>query len=208
MSGNAEEAPQNENTPFHPRSPYGISKVAGFELTRELQGSGWPICPFRDSIQPRIALKGIGVCDQENLVSCRNDKIGIRMGNSARQSGCDDGLRHARDYIKAMWLMLQQDEPVDYVIGSGKSYSVREFLKMAFSFVGWDYRAYVVIDDELYRPAEINVLQGDASKDRKLLNWSPTVSFEELVKEMVEIDLKLYSKDLNYLKALPDLRVS
>jgi len=92
-----------------------------------------------------------------------------------------------------MWLMLQQDEPEDYVIASGESHSVREFLETAFNYVDLDYHDYLVIDDKLYRPSEVNILQGDASKARKKLNWSPSVSFEELVKEMVDGDLEWYA---------------
>ncbi|MBA7701382.1 GDP-mannose 4,6-dehydratase [subsurface metagenome] len=113
----------------------------------------------------------------------------IRLGNlEARR---DWG--HARDYVMAMWLMLQQDEPEDYVIASGESHSVREFLETAFNYVDLDYHDYLRVDDKLYRPSEVNILQGDASKSHKKLNWSPTVSFEELVKEMVESDLEWYS---------------
>ena len=113
----------------------------------------------------------------------------IRLGNLEAKR--DWG--HARDYVKAMWLMLQQEEPGDFVIATGQSHSVREFLETSFNYVDLDYHEYLVIDDELYRPAEVNILQGDASKARAKLNWSPTVSFEDLVKEMVESDLAWHS---------------
>jgi len=113
----------------------------------------------------------------------------IRLGNlEARR---DWG--HSQDYVKAMWLMLQQDEPEDYVVASGGSHSVREFLELSFECVGLDYRKYLVIDENLYRPSEVNILQGDASKAKKKLAWFPEVSFKELVKEMVEGDLEWYS---------------
>jgi GDPmannose 4,6-dehydratase len=114
----------------------------------------------------------------------------IRLGNlEARR---DWG--HSRDYMKAMWLMLQQDAPEDYVIATGESHSVQEFLETAFGYLDLNYRDFLVIDDELYRPSEVNVLQGDAAKARKKLGWAPTASFEGLVKEMVDGDLEWYSQ--------------
>jgi GDPmannose 4,6-dehydratase len=113
----------------------------------------------------------------------------IRLGNlEARR---DWG--HSRDYVKAMWLMLQQDEAEDYVIASGQSHSVREFLQLSFECVRLDYEKYLVIDENLYRPSEVNILQGDASKAKRKLAWSPDVSFKQLVREMVEGDLEWYS---------------
>lgn len=112
----------------------------------------------------------------------------IRLGNLEAKR--DWG--HARDYVEAMWNMLQQEEPEDFVIATGRSHSVREFLETAFNYVGLNYQDYIVIDDKLYRPAEVHTLQGDASKAREKLNWSPKISFEELIKEMVDGDLNLY----------------
>ena len=118
----------------------------------------------------------------------------IRLGNlEARR---DWG--HARDYVRAMWLMLQQDEADDYVVGTGESHSVRELLEASFSYVGLDYSHYLVIDENLYRPAEVKILQGDASKARRILGWSPSVTFEELVKNMVESDLEWYSENKRF----------
>jgi len=114
----------------------------------------------------------------------------IRLGNLEAKR--DWG--HSRDYVTAMWLMLQHDEPEDYVIATGETHSVKEFLESAFSYVDLDYREYLLIDDDLYRPSEVHLLQGDASKAQKVLNWSPTVSFEKLVQEMVDGDLEWYSK--------------
>jgi GDPmannose 4,6-dehydratase len=116
----------------------------------------------------------------------------IRLGNLEAKR--DWG--HAKDYVRAMWVMLQQDEPDDYVIATGDSHSVREFLETAFNYVDLDYRDYLVMDEKLYRPSEVNILQGDASKALKKLNWSPTVSFRELVNEMVEGDLEWYSRGI------------
>ncbi|KPA18844.1 GDP-mannose 4,6-dehydratase, partial [Candidatus Magnetomorum sp. HK-1] len=101
---------------------------------------------------------------------------------------------HAKDYVKAMWLMLQQDKPDDYVISSGKAYSVRDFCEKAFSYVGLDYKEYVTINKKFFRPAEVDILLGDSKKSHTKLKWSPTISFEELVQEMVESDLAYFSK--------------
>ena len=113
----------------------------------------------------------------------------IRLGNldAKRDWG------HSRDYVRAMWLMLQQPEPEDFVIASGESHSVKEFLDTAFSYLGLDYRKYLVVDQDLYRPSEVNILQGNASKAREKLRWSPTVPFNDLVKEMVNEDLHWHS---------------
>jgi GDPmannose 4,6-dehydratase len=113
----------------------------------------------------------------------------IRLGNlDARR---DWG--HAHDYVRAMWLMLQQDEPEDFVIATGKSRSVREFLETAFSYVGLDYNDYLLMDEQLYRPSEVNILQGDASKAHQKLQWFPEIPFEGLVQEMVDSDMEWYS---------------
>jgi GDPmannose 4,6-dehydratase len=115
----------------------------------------------------------------------------IRLGNlEARR---DWG--HARDYVRAMWLMLQQDEPEDYVIATGESHSVQEFLEAAFDYIGLDYRRHLVVDETFFRPAEVNILQGNASKAGRELGWEPEVRFEELVHEMVEGDLMWYARE-------------
>lgn len=193
MFGHARETPQNENTPFHPRSPYGISKLAGFELTRnyrEAYGLFAVSGIFFNHESPR---RGTEFVTRKISSGAAKIKLGlekeIRLGNldAKRDWG------HSRDYVRAMWLMLQQDEPDDYVIATGEAYSVKEFLKEAFNYIGLDYNNYLVIDKELYRPAEVYILQGDSSKARKKLSWAPTVSFKEMVREMVDSDLKRYS---------------
>ncbi len=113
----------------------------------------------------------------------------VRLGNL-------DAMRdwgHAKDYVKAMWLMIQQDEPEDYVIATGESHSVRKFLETAFNYLDLDYQDYIVIDNKLYRLSDVNILQGDASKARKKMGWLPSITFEELIKEMIESDLEWYS---------------
>jgi len=194
MFGNVRETPQNENTPFHPRSPYGISKMAGFELTRNYREAYGLFALSGILFNHESPRRGAEFVTRKITSAAAKIKLGIdnkiRLGNlEARR---DWG--HARDYVRAMWVMLQQDEPEDYVIASGESHSVREFLETAFNYVDLDYHDYLGIDDKLYRPSEVNILQGDASKAQEKLNWSPTVSFEELVREMVNSDLEWYSK--------------
>lgn len=194
MFGHVKETPQNEGTPFHPRSPYGISKMAGFELTRN----------YREAYG-LFALSGI-LYNHESprrgrefvtrKVSTAAAKIKLGLENNIRLGNIDAkrDWGHAKDYVIAMWLMLQQDQPEDYVIGSGRSHSVRDFLEKAFNYVGLDYRNHLVIDKKLYRPSEDHVLRGDASKAREKLGWRPTMSFEKLVKDMVDSDLALYGE--------------
>ena len=189
MFGNSPRTPQREDTPFRPRSPYGISKVAGYHLTcnyREAYGlhasSGMLFNHEserrgREFVTRKISLAVAAIAAGQSSE--------LRLGNlDARR---DWG--YAPEYVEAMWLMLQQDEPDDYVIATGKSHSVREFVEAAFAVVGLDWRKYVVLDQNLHRPAEVHELRGDASKACKQLGWKPQLSFPELVRRMVESDL-------------------
>ena len=192
--GNAKESPQNENTRFHPRSPYGISKMAGFELTRNYREAYGLFALSGILFNHESPRRGAEFVTRKISSAAGKIKLGlereIRLGNLEAKR--DWG--HARDYVMAMWLMLQQNEPQDFVIATGKSHSVREFIDLAFNYVGLNYEDYLVIDEKLFRPSEVHILQGDASKAHQELNWFPTYSFEELVKEMVDNDLKLYSQ--------------
>ncbi|MGE5303537.1 MAG: GDP-mannose 4,6-dehydratase [Alphaproteobacteria bacterium] len=189
MYGNAKETPQNENTAFHPRSPYGISKVAGFQLTENYRQaynlyavSG--ICFNHES--PR---RGFEFVSRKVTNTVARIKLGLAkelvLGNL--ESKRDWG--YAADYVQAMWLMLQQDEPDDYVIATGESHSVTDLVQTAFQHVGLDYKKYTAIDERLYRPAEIYELRGDYTKARKKLNWQPTVTFERLIHMMVDSEI-------------------
>ena len=190
MFGNVKKCPQNENTPFHPRSPYGISKLAGFELTRN----------YRE-VHKLFALSGILFNHESPRRGGEYVTRKITSGVARIKLGLEKGLRlgnldarrdwgHSKDYVRAMWLMLQQDEPEDFVIATGQTHTVREFLEIAFGYLGLDYRDHVTIDPQLYRPSETHALQGDASKARRKLQWRPTIPFDELVREMVESDLR------------------
>ena len=193
MFGNAAKSPQSEETPFHPRSAYGISKMAGFELTRNYREAYGLFALSGILFNHESPRRGGEFVTRKITSGAAKIKLGfekeIRLGNlEARR---DWG--HSRDYVKAMWMMLQQKDPEDYVIASGESHSVREFLQLSFECVGLNYQNYLVIDENLYRPSEVNILQGDASKARKKLGWSPELPFKNLVREMVDGDLDWYS---------------
>ncbi|MCS6816479.1 MAG: GDP-mannose 4,6-dehydratase [Blastocatellia bacterium] len=196
MFGEAREVPQNEQTPFHPRSPYGVAKLYGHWITINYRESyGMFACSgiLFNHESPR---RGLEFVTRKVTHAVARIKHGLqkelRLGNlEARR---DWG--YAKDYVEAMWLMLQQDEPDDYVIATGETHSVRELCELAFGFVGLDYRDYVVVDPSLFRPADVNLLVGDASKARRRLGWEPKVRFEELIKMMVEADLALVAQQL------------
>lgn len=190
MFGKAEEFPQNECTRFHPRSTYGISKVAGFELTRnyrEAYGLHASSGILFNHESPRRGFEFVTRKITSGLARIvAGMQTELRLGNMDVRR--DWG--HAREYVEAMWLMLQQPEPDDYVVATGETHSVREFAAAAFAWVGLDYRDYVTKDPVLFRPAEVNLLLGDASKASERLGWSPRTGFHELVREMVEADCR------------------
>ncbi|HLI27003.1 MAG TPA: GDP-mannose 4,6-dehydratase [Chloroflexota bacterium] len=190
MFGKVRETPQNERTPFHPRSPYGVAKVYGHYITvnyRESYGMHASSGILFNHESPR---RGLEFVTRKITNGVARIKLGkqreLALGNlDARR---DWGF--AGDYVKAMHLMLQQDEPDDYVVGTGVAHSVREFVEAAFSHVGLDWREYVRIDPRFVRPAEVETLTADPRKAREKLGWQPTTSFEELVRMMVDADLE------------------
>ncbi len=190
MFGHAKETPQNEETPFYPRSPYGISKVAGFDLTRNYRETYGIFALSGILFNHESPRRGFEFVTRKISHGVAEIKSGLakelRLGNLEAKR--DWGF--SRDYVRAMFLMLQQDKPDDYVIATGQTHSVKEFVKLAFSYAGLDWKKYVKVDKSFYRPAEVNILKGDYSKARKKLGWKPTVKFEELVKMMVEADLE------------------
>jgi len=190
MFGNAPQSPQNEMTPFHPRSPYGISKVAGFHLTRNYREAYGLFALSGILFNHESPRRGLEFVTRKVTRTAAKIKLGLtnelRLGNlEARR---DWGF--AGDYVKAMWLMLQQETPSDYVIATGETHSVKELVEVAFSYLGLDWRDHVVVDPALYRPAEIHELRGDASKAKRELGWEPSVGFRELVRMMVDADLE------------------
>lgn len=190
MFGHAKEVPQNENTPFYPRSPYGVAKLYAHWITVNYRESyGMFNCSgiLFNHESPR---RGLEFVTRKIAHGAARIKLGLanelRLGNldAKRDWG------YAGDYVKAMWLMLQQDKPDDYVIATGETHSVREFVELAFEYLDLDWRDYVKIDQRFIRPAEVDILVGDASKARKILGWAPTVTFKELVHLMVDAELQ------------------
>jgi GDPmannose 4,6-dehydratase len=190
MFGNAKESPQNENTPFYPRSTYGISKLAGYHLTRNYREAYHLFALSGIIFNHESPRRGFEFVTRKVTHTVAKIKIGLadelRIGNLEAKR--DWGS--AADYVKAMWLMLQQETPEDFVIASGETHTVKELLEIAFGHVDLKWEDYVVLDPRFYRPAEIYELKGDAGKARNKLKWKPTVSFEDLVKTMVAEDLK------------------
>jgi GDPmannose 4,6-dehydratase len=190
MFGKVQESPQRETTIFHPRSPYGISKVAGFDLTRNYREAYEMFCVSGLLFNHESPRRGFEFVTRKITSTAARIKMGLadelRIGNLEAQR--DWG--HAADYVRAMQMMLQQSEPQDYVIATGETHTVREFCEMAFGELDLDYRQYVKTDERFYRPAEVDLLVGDFTKARRILGWQPTRTFRELVKEMVRSDLK------------------
>lgn len=194
MFGKVRETPQCETTPFYPRSPYGISKVAGFELTRNYREAYGMFCASGILFNHEGPRRGFEFVTRKITSTVARIHHGqaseLRLGNlDARR---DWG--HAEDYVRAMHLMLQREEPDDFVIASGESHTVREFCELAFGEVGLNYSDYVVVDERFYRPAEVEALIGDSAKARRLLNWEPRYTFAELVKLMVRNDLETIAR--------------
>jgi len=191
MFGKVHEVPQTEKTPFHPRSPYGISKCAGFYLTqnyREAYGMHASSGILFNHESPRRGFEFVTrkITSGVARIAAGGGRGKIALGNlDARR---DWGF--AGNYVEAMWRMLQQPEPDDYVIATGETHSVREFLAEAFARAGLPWEEHVELDTKFFRPAEVDLLVGDASKARRVLGWEPTVKFKELVGMMVEGDLK------------------
>ena len=189
MFGQVKSSPQDENTPFNPVSPYGISKVAGFELTK-MYREAYKIfgCSgiFFNHESPR---RGSEFVTRKITATAAKIKLGmekeLRLGNLEAKR--DWGF--AGDYVEAMWLMLQQEKPDDYVIGTGENHTVKEFVEVAFGVLGLDWQKYVVVDENFFRPLEVHALLANPEKAKKKLGWEPKTKFDDLVKIMVEDDL-------------------
>lgn len=193
MFGKVREVPQNEDTPFHPRSAYGITKVAGFDLTRnyrEAYGIRAASGILYNHESPR---RGFEFVTRKITSTVARIKKGqareLRLGNldAKRDWG------YAKEYAEAMWLILQQEQPRDYVIATGETHSVRDFVQLAFEHVGLDYQDHVVVDPLFYRPAEVEILLGDPTRAKTELGWMPRVKFEQLVRMMVDADMESHA---------------
>jgi GDPmannose 4,6-dehydratase len=189
MFGKVREVPQKETTPFHPRSPYGISKVAGFELTRNYREAYEMFCASGILFNHESPRRGFEFVTRKITSAVARIKAGqtseLRLGNLEAKR--DWG--HAKDYVRAMHLILQQETPDDFVVSTGESHTVREFCELAFAEVELDYTDYVRVDERFYRPAEVDSLVGDSTKARTELGWKPSYTFAGLVREMVRNDL-------------------
>jgi len=191
MFGKVREVPQTELTPFYPRSPYGVAKVYGHWITVNYRESYGMHATSGILFNHESERRGLEFVTRKISHGVARIKLGqdreLRLGNLEAQR--DWGF--AGDYVKAMWLMLQQDQPDDFVVATGHTHSVRRFCELAFGQVGLDYRDYVVQDERFMRPAEVDLLVGDPAKAHQVLDWRPETSFEELVRRMVEADLAL-----------------
>lgn len=196
MFGLAKETPQNENTPFHPRSPYGVSKVAGYYMTVNYREAYNMFCCCGILFNHESPRRGFEFVTRKITDGVAKIKAGLanelRLGNLDAKR--DWGF--AGDYVEAMWLMLQQNEPDDYVIATGETHSVKEFVELAFNLVELDWKRYVILDLQYYRPAEVFELCGDYTKAKNKLGWQPKVKFKELVKMMLEADLRRYGLNI------------
>jgi GDPmannose 4,6-dehydratase len=196
MFGKVREVPQTEATPFHPRSPYGAAKVYGHWITVNYRESYGIFACSGILFNHESPRRGLEFVTHKITNGVARIKLGLsrelRLGNldSRRDWG------YAPDYVRAMWLMLQQEKPDDYVISTGETHSVREFLEETFSYVDLDWQEFVIKDDSFYRPAEVDLLVGDASKAGRQLGWEPTVTFVELARLMVDDDIKYWERKL------------
>ncbi len=197
MFGKVVEVPQSESTPFYPRSPYGVAKLYGHWITVNYRESYDLHASSGILFNHESPRRGLEFVTRKISNTVAKIKLGmateLRLGNLEAER--DWGF--AGDYVRAMWLMLQQDSPDDFVISTGETHSVRRFCEVAFGHVGLDYQDYVVIDEKFYRPAEVDLLIGTPAKAEATLGWTPTVGFEDLVTMMVDADVALLSGKLN-----------
>ena len=195
MFGKVHEVPQNENTVFHPRSAYGISKVTGFELTRNYREAYNLFCCSGILFNHESPRRGFEFVTRKISHAAARIKLGLQKDLELGNIEAKRDWGHAQDYVVAMWLMLQQKTPEDFVIATGKQHSVKEFARLAFSLLGMDYKKYIKFNKTLIRPSEVHSLLGNCNKARKKLKWKPKFKFKQLVKDMVEADLKFVKKE-------------
>jgi len=194
MFGRMVENPASETTPFYPRSPYGVSKLYGHWITKNYRESYGMFCVSGILFNHESERRGLEFVTRKISNGVAEIKLGISDHISLGNLDSHRDWGYAPDYVEAMWLMLQNKNPDDFVIATGETYSIRDFLNIAFNHVGiskWDQ--YVKIDKKYFRPAEVDVLKGNSSKAQKTLNWKPKVKMDELVKKMVDNDIKIIS---------------
>lgn len=198
MFGKVRETPQNEKTPFYPRSPYGVAKVYGHYITINFRESYGLFAVSGILFNHESPRRGLEFVTHKITDGVAKIKLGL---SKELQIGNLDAKRdwgYAGEYVQMMWKMLQQPKATDYVIGTGKTHSVREFCELAFKHVGLNYKKYVKVDKKFIRPAEVDYLVADSSKARKLLGWKPKVSFKQLIEMMVDADLKRLSEEKRF----------
>lgn len=196
MFGNAREFPQSENTPFCPRSPYACAKVYAYWITTNYREAYKLFACNGILFNHESPRRGETFVTRKITMALARIKHGVQDKLYLGNLGAKRDWGFAGDYVEAMWLMLQQDKPADYVIATGETHSVRDFLEAAFGYAGLDWRKYVKIDKRYLRPMEVDVLTGDSSKAKKILKWKPRVSFQQLVRMMVDADMELVKKNL------------
>jgi len=197
MFGKVKLSPQDETTVFHPRSSYGISKVTGFHLTKNYREAYKLHASNGILFNHESPRRGFEFVTRKITFAAARIKKGLQKKLYLGNIEAKRDWGHAKDYVEAMWLMLQQNSPDDYVIGTGKDHSVKEFAKKAFDHLNLNYKDYVVLDKNLIRPSEVETLLANYSKAKKILNWQPKIPFDKLVSEMVESDLKLVTNSKN-----------
>ena len=191
MFGKVAEVPQTEATPFHPRSPYGVAKVYGHWITVNYRESYNLHASSGILFNHESPRRGLEFVTRKISYGAASIKLGLEEKLSLGNLDAKRDWGFAGDYVEAMWMMLQQEQPDDYVICSGMTHSVREFCELAFSHLGLNYEDHVVVDEQFFRPAEVDLLVGDYGKANRVLAWEPSTSFKDLVAMMVEADLAL-----------------
>jgi GDPmannose 4,6-dehydratase len=194
MFGKVQETPQNEKTPFYPRSPYGIAKVYAYWAAINYRESYDMFCANGILFNHESPRRGIEFVTRKITDAVARIHAGLQKELRLGNLDVERDWGFAGDYVKAMWRMLQQEESDDFVVATGEAHSVREFADLAFREVGLNYEDYVIVDPKYFRPAEVNFLRGDSSKARKILDWKPEVKFEDLVKIMVKADIERFEK--------------
>lgn len=198
MFGKVREVPQSETTPFYPRSPYGVSKTFGHYLTVNYRESYGMFATSGILFNHESPRRGLEFVTRKVSYGVAKIKLGLSDTLSLGNLNAKRDWGFAGDYVKAMWLMLQQDQPNDYVVATGVSHSVQELVEVAFAHADLDWHDYVQIDQKLHRPAEVDRLVGNSSKARTELKWEPTVDFKKLIEMMVDADLERLTKDSQY----------